>query len=179
MKIHKLYLENSSGFTLIEVLVYLSLFGIIFGGAVTSALTITQLNERNYTNLMIQEEGHFLLKKISWVLSNTTEINLPEIDSSGNSLSVVVNDNLIQLPLIFKTSLAPNANFEIVTNGGLPSALNNSNTKVTDLFFSRSIILVGDLTIEVVTVSFAINARTSSGQLLSKNFSSKNYVYPL
>ena len=56
--------KSGAGFTLIEVLVYLALFGLIMSGAVVSAYQMFEASGRNQTRAMIQEEGDFIVAKI-------------------------------------------------------------------------------------------------------------------
>jgi len=57
-------MKKHQGFTLIEVLIYLALFGILFSGLFVCAFTIIENIGRNDTQIMVLEEGDFLLAKI-------------------------------------------------------------------------------------------------------------------
>ncbi|HVU79834.1 MAG TPA: type II secretion system protein [Candidatus Paceibacterota bacterium] len=54
------------GFTLIETLIYISLFGLLLSGAVVSAYQILDGGARMKQALAVQEEGNFLLQKLDW-----------------------------------------------------------------------------------------------------------------
>src|SRR6185436_9854878 len=79
--------RRASGFTLIEMLVYLALFAILMTGTL---LTIQRLlgdvtGVRAKVNT--DEEANFLLRKISWALTGASVSN-PAAGSSGNSLTL-------------------------------------------------------------------------------------------
>ena len=57
-------MKNQLGFTLIEVLIYLALFGLVFSGLFVSAFAVIENIGRNDAQIMVQEEGDFLLAKI-------------------------------------------------------------------------------------------------------------------
>jgi type II secretory pathway pseudopilin PulG len=59
---------KNRGFTLIEVVLYIGLFGILVGGVIIAAYQLLEGGDRNQVNILIQEEGTFLNRKINWAL---------------------------------------------------------------------------------------------------------------
>ncbi len=57
-------MKKQKGFTLVEFLIYLALFGLLFSGLFCGALVIVENIGRNDTQMMLAEEGAFLLAKI-------------------------------------------------------------------------------------------------------------------
>ncbi len=66
--------EAGRGFTLIEVVIYLALIGLLFSGLFVSAFAIIESIGRNDTQIMILEEGNFLLAKIERKANSTSAI---------------------------------------------------------------------------------------------------------
>ncbi len=54
------------GFTLVEVMIYIALFGVLVGGAVVSAYQVLAGGSRNQQAVEIQQEGTFVNRKINW-----------------------------------------------------------------------------------------------------------------
>jgi len=57
-------MKKTHGFTLIEVLVYLALMGLLFSGLFVPAFMIMENIGRNDAQIMVHNEGMFLLAKI-------------------------------------------------------------------------------------------------------------------
>ena len=141
----KIHNENY-GFTLIEVLIYLGLFGLLFSGLFISALSIIENIGRNDTQIMVQEEGEFLLAKISYAVNGATSFDIP-ISSTleiANSSAVIIKENGDYLEI----------------NG---VALNNSATQIKNLIFT------GDAS-KGFKVDFILQSKTLGGQIYSQNF---------
>lgn len=73
--------KNNRGFTLIETIVYIALFGILLAGVFTAAFNIIESGGRNQNKLILKEDGDFILSKINWAISRTGEAI---IDENGN-----------------------------------------------------------------------------------------------
>ena len=81
--------NHLQGFTLIEVLLYIALLTLLFGGGVIAAYQVIEAANRTNAGVMVQEEGHFLLRKIDWALTGVTTIVSPAPPpASGPSLTV-------------------------------------------------------------------------------------------
>ncbi|RJQ34651.1 prepilin-type N-terminal cleavage/methylation domain-containing protein [Candidatus Parcubacteria bacterium] len=73
------------GFTLIEVIIYVALLGILLAGALTSAFALIDGNERNARAIQVREEVAFIQQKIRWALSNATSIS---VSADGKNLTI-------------------------------------------------------------------------------------------
>ncbi len=141
--------KYKTGFTLIEILVYLCLFSILFGGAVVSAYNLIDGNARSQTEIIIQNEGDFLIAKISWELSKVAPSTIT---------------NYIKLN---------NGNITIKENGS-DQILNNTNVSVSNLNFTES--TVSGTTTKVTNFSFTLTSITPNGVSISQDFSSQKYA---
>jgi prepilin-type N-terminal cleavage/methylation domain-containing protein len=67
---------KNRGFTLLETIIYIALFGLIMAGAVASAWELLEGGRRNQAAISIQEEGAFLTRKINWALVGASEVSV-------------------------------------------------------------------------------------------------------
>jgi len=173
--------KSQSGMTLIETLVYLVLFAIFFGGAISASYNVLEIGGRNQTKVIVQQEGDFLLAKIDWVLSGVDSINEPAAGTSGSLLSVNRVMGLVGgVPQIEAVTIGfPNGDMVIGYPNRVPPAtitLSNSNIKITDLNFEHVKSTSNDAEPESVTTTFTITAKTENGADYSQNFYSKTFV---
>lgn len=158
------------GFTLIETIIYISLFSIIMTGVLISVYTLISSNSKNMTQAMVVEEGIFLLGKIDWVLNGVENINLPI--TSDNTLSVTKSHSTI----IIKVS----GGIMSIKKGSNQSLdLNNSNVRVVcpeSKCFTHKLESSEGLNPESVAVNFTIETRTPEGQIYSQDFYTKKYL---
>jgi len=67
----------SRGFTLIEAIIYVGLFGLLIGGSMLSVNQILQASNQVNTKATVQQEEDFVLRKIHWALSGASAISVP------------------------------------------------------------------------------------------------------
>lgn len=155
--------NDRSGFTLIEVVVYLALFGILFTGAVTGAYSILESTGRNYTRAVMQEEGEFLLAKINWAVSNASTAQVPE----GGVLMATVAG----IDLEFKLS-----GTDLVLSRDAAAALPLNGSEVTinsDSLYFVDITAAGSPGIKY---GFDLAGKTSEGYEMVSSFESTAYL---
>ena len=177
MPVFQVIKKSGAGFTMIELLVYLGLFGLLFGGAVAAAYNVVETTGRNQTKVMVQEEGNFLLAKLSWVLSGAQSISSPAAGAScaapGCALSVAKWDTSIGNPLVIDLA-APDMT---LSKGGNPAqTLNNSNVGVSNLTFTHNNGSGDGITPESLQYSFTVSTKTPTGLAYSQNFSGTVYL---
>ena len=79
--------KNDRGFTLIETIIYIGLFALIFTGIFISIYPILTGAERLTKNVTTEGEAAFILSKIDYALSNTiTDTNGTITTPGGNQL---------------------------------------------------------------------------------------------
>lgn len=71
------YRKNIRGFTLIETVMYIGLFGLLMTGAVVASYEIVRSSSQTSGRNSVQEEGGFVLRKIGWALSGMESYTLP------------------------------------------------------------------------------------------------------
>ncbi len=162
--------KPSTGFTLIEILIYLVLFAILMSGAVAAAYTLFEATDRNQTKVMVQEEGDFMIAKINWALSGVQSVNAPLIGTSGSILSVNKWDAAVGGLII---ALA-GTDMEISHNGHPALRLNNPDIAIKNLVFVHN--FGGGVNPESVQASFEINTLTPNGMTVIQDFSTTKFL---
>jgi prepilin-type N-terminal cleavage/methylation domain-containing protein len=170
------HIPKKRGFTLIETLVYLSLFSLIMGGAVIAAYQMFESGGRNQTRAMLQEEGDFVEGKLSWAMSGVQTISAPGLPPSGvncatsSTLSVAKWDATVGTVVVSALS-----GYVTLSRGGSSTQpLNNTNTVVSGLTFAHC--YSGSANPESISADFTLTTRTPNGMSMSQDFSTKQYV---
>lgn len=149
-----MFKDKQSGFTLIETVIYLALFAIMFSGAVAAAYSIIESSGRIRARAVMQEEGEFLLAKINWAVS------------TAGTASVSENGHLLADGLEFARS-----GDDLALNG-LP--LNTSTVKISDLYFDD--ISVAGSGQEGISYGFDLYSKTLNGAIITASASSTVYL---
>ena len=159
---------SKGGFTLIETIVYLALYTIITLGALVAVYGLFESDAHNETAAYVEEEGDFLIGKIDWVLSDTVSVQSP-VDTGG-LLSVTHSDgSVVRIQNI-------ESDIRIQEGVARSETLNNSNVSVVDLVFIHTLSTADGLDPESVLASFTLYATTSDGHVLSRDFSTLEYI---
>jgi type II secretory pathway pseudopilin PulG len=164
---------NKRGLSIVEVMIYISIFGLIWSGAVVSIYSITESMNKNKTNSTIEEEAQFIIGKIKWALYDSSEINLPIKNTTGNKLSLEKEIDSIKTTVILKPSQnGKNIEIQIAQNTSLP--LNSSLVRVSDLKFAYEV--KNDNKTKIVIFSFDLNSTTTNGLVIQKTFKDNVYL---
>ncbi|MES2087829.1 MAG: type II secretion system protein [Patescibacteria group bacterium] len=162
--------RKNSGFTLIETLIYLALYGIIIGGTLVSVFNIFESHNRNQAKAMLEEEGAYLIGKIDWALSGANSVDTPTTNKLAiERAELPTNQN----PLTFEIT-SGNLTLTRGTNSG--EILNNSNVKLQNLTFTHVTPSEESVLPESLTATFMLIAKTSEGFEISRIFSSTKYL---
>jgi prepilin-type N-terminal cleavage/methylation domain-containing protein len=164
---------KNHGFTLIETIVYIALFGLLMSGALISAYNMFESSNRNATTVNMEEEGGFILDKISWIVSGTQSVHLPALSSSGNTLSVVMSDPSIDNPVIVQFD---GRNLSLTRGSATTNILNDTNVWLSNVVFTHNYSLGNSINPESIQITFTLNARTPNGQPMSQDFSDITYI---
>ena len=163
-------MKKSHGFTLIETIIYLALFAIVIGGGMVATYQIIQATDANYNHVVLQEEANFLLRKIDWALTGSTDVSVPSssvLESTKNS--TVYTFNICTTNLTIQTGSGK-------TCSNSPITLNSSNVTVS---LTPSIPLFQEITVsgkpdELIT-SFTLTT-VQNGRNATEAFSTTKYL---
>lgn len=73
---------SKAGFTLIETIIYIALLAFLMGAGISVAFYIIDSSQKNKTEVNVQAEGNFILRKIDWALTGATDA------TGGSTLTV-------------------------------------------------------------------------------------------
>jgi prepilin-type N-terminal cleavage/methylation domain-containing protein len=72
-----LIIVMKKGFTLIETLLYIAIFGIILVAGISAAYNLIESTTRFNNKILVESEANFVLRKLSLSLENVTAVNSP------------------------------------------------------------------------------------------------------
>ena len=161
-----IFRKNKKGVTLIELLLYLSLFIVIFGALFTSLQVFYSNKIKNRTIMEVEQQGQIVSLIISQEIRNVQSIISPGLGSSSSILSLE-HLNPANSPLSF--SLFDNK--IIINEGGDINDLTASRLKAENLSFVNNSVVDGTQTI---FFSFDLSYDSISSRneyIYEKNFS--------
>jgi len=163
--------NKAAGFTMIEILIYLALFGIMLGGAVLAAYSLLESSGRNQARAVLQEEGDFLVNKINWALSNISSVQTP----TSSSLCITELDSTIGTITIDLPAAGSDMRLtrSATCGTGTPNNLNNANVKVSGLSFVHQ---GSGTNPEQVNTNFTLSANTPTGQAVTETFQNTKFL---
>ncbi|KKW40295.1 hypothetical protein A3I46_03015 [Candidatus Kaiserbacteria bacterium RIFCSPLOWO2_02_FULL_54_13] len=131
------------GFTLIEAVIYIGLFSLLMVGAITTVYELLQGSAATSAKTMVQDEGNFVLRKISWALSSAASFSIPDsrelvvIQQSGSTVDIKLEGAKVAireswayfLPLTTENVAVSDLVFEeIPASGGAPAGVRATTT---------------------------------------------------
>lgn len=156
-------IKKNAGYTLIELLLYISLAGILlvsltmfFGMSVDARIKTQSVTEVN-------QQGALAMDYIQQTVRNATSISAPAAAASGSSLTVVVPTGSLS-PTIFNLS---GSILQVKEGSAAAISLTNDDVQVTNLTFTN---LTRSGTDGVVRISFTVS-RTNPGGRNEYDFS--------
>lgn len=94
---------DKQGFTLLELTIYITLVVGILVTATTFAWSIVNSRTKAFSVQEVQQNGRFIMEKITQAAHSASDITTPLIGIPGDSLELVMND-VAQDPIIFSVS---------------------------------------------------------------------------
>lgn len=124
-----IYKSKNKGFTLMETMIYIALFGIIMTGALVGTYNLLEGGKRNIDTAKIEEEGTFLNRKINWALTGASNV---VVSGGGTKMTITHPDLGAQSPLV----ISQTGNKMTITRGtGVEVELNNDRFHISGTTF--------------------------------------------
>lgn len=139
----------NKGFTLIEVIIYIAILAFLVGSGVAAAFYIIDSQEKNKSDVNIESEAHFLIRRIEWVMTGSA-ITSPASGTSGASLTVSKSGSTITID-------SSSGRARIDTGAG---AVPITNDRVTIQSLTFDHIAAAGSKPEAIHASFVINGTT-------------------
>jgi prepilin-type N-terminal cleavage/methylation domain-containing protein len=116
------------GFTLVEVLIYIVLFGLLMTGAVTAAYQLLQSGQQQDISFAAQQEGTFINRKLAWALGPATNVSV----AGGNVMTITRPDLGSESPLVIDAS---GAQMMLARGTAAPQFLNTPGLTLENVLF--------------------------------------------
>lgn len=147
------------GFTLIETVIYIALFGFLMTGMLIASADLLESAGRSNSHATVEDEGSFVSRKLEWALTGMTAA--PTLDTTTNcqnKLTLAKTGN--QLNLVVFQYNSGSKSIEMKEGATGPNALTTGNVSVSCLSFAA--IAAQGSGPAGVSASFTINGETFS-----------------
>jgi Tfp pilus assembly protein PilW len=145
------------GYTLVEVLLYISITVILLGVLSLFLITFLEARVKNQTISEVDSQGVQVMQIITQSIRNAQSINSPNTGNDGGSISLESADTDID-PIEFYLSSGV---IEMTEDNGTAIPLTNNRVVASDLLFEN--LSIGD-TSGIVRTSFVITHNNPSGR---------------
>lgn len=142
--------KKQRGFTLLEIILYLGLFALILSTSVLTFYNLSESNQKLGHEVLILNEGEFILSKIIWRINNFENIEEPASGQTSTRLRLVRDDS--------DYSVYQDQGIIFLEIDDEKNSLNNEGTKIENLIF-ENLDLTGDEKFFGITVSFEIQGQ--------------------
>lgn len=124
---HNIQLKR--GFTLIELLIFMVIFSLLTAVTTQVFSSILEAQKESESVSNVDQDGNFLLARLSYDIGRATSISQPALGVTGNALQLVIGASSYTYTL-------SNGNLVLTSPFGTEN-VNNFNTSVSGLSFQR------------------------------------------
>ncbi len=122
-----------AGSTLIEVLIYIAMLAAILFSTVLVFYQIVRSYNHNRSIIEVEEEANFVMRKIAWILTGASRVNVPAPNTNSSTLSID-KFNYSGNPIVVSLE---SGNATIKKGTGEPVILNSQNVSIANLLFEH------------------------------------------
>ena len=148
-------LNKRSGFTLIEVIVYVAIFAMMISFVASILFQVGDSAGSNRGRTSIEVEADFVMGKVLWAMSGASAIAVPAASSSSSTLTVS-KFGFVHNPVSFQLA---SGTIYMQRAGGSLVPLTSRNVKVAELLFTHTAEVVSQP--EAVAVRLSLAASSS------------------
>lgn len=142
--------KKESGFTFIELVIYLAMVSLITATIALLAFSITEARVRQQTVDEVINQGFWIQDTITKAIQDSESVTFPSFDTGSAILELVMSDANVD-PTIFSLSAGV---LQLQEDGGVLIDLHNDFVAVSNLYFdNRSVTSSGR---EIITFSFTV-----------------------
>jgi prepilin-type N-terminal cleavage/methylation domain-containing protein len=150
-------LRQQAGYTLIELLLYVAMIGILLSAVTYFFGAAAEARVKNQTVTEVDSQGTYVMDYMAETIRNATSISAPTIGASGSSLTLVVPVGSLS-PTVF--SLASGA-MQVKEGAGVAATLTSDDVAITS-FTVKNLSRSG--TTGIVQISFTLNRVNASNR---------------
>jgi type II secretory pathway pseudopilin PulG len=122
-------MHNQSGFTLLELLLYVSIIGTLLGALALFFGMTAEVRLRNQAVSEVTQQGQAAMETIASSVRNATAITTPATGASGSTLTVTVPTASLSPTIV----ASDGTTLTIKEGSGTAIALTNSKVRVTTI----------------------------------------------
>ncbi len=165
-----IHYNNQTGYTIIEMLLYIAVFSLIIGSILAVAISITNQRIQNQVNQEVDAQGRLVMSSITQSLRNASTINTPSVGNSSASLSLNTT-TAANNPTVYDSVIDQNVNkVRIKVGSASAEFLTSSRVSVSNLSFTNRAISGGRDSIEISFTLNYYNPSNKSTLQYQKNF---------
>lgn len=138
--------KKNSGTTLIEILIYIALIGMIVGSIILLTGAVLNSHVKTKSSLLLEENLRFAMEIIKRDIFSASDISLPLVGEGGNTATITF-DNPVNNPTIF---FLDNGAIMVQRGAGQATAIISDKVEVISLVFTRLNSAPASLKIEIV-----------------------------
>ncbi len=125
--------KQQQGFTLMELLVYISLVAGVLLVATTFAWSIIESRTKSFVVQEVQQNERFIIEKITQAVRGAADVTVPAVGVTDTGLTLASND-IAKDPVVFSLDTGTLSMSEA---GGASVVLHSDSINVTDLQFTN------------------------------------------
>ncbi len=145
---------NIRGFTLIETIVYIAILTFLIASGFMAAFYIIDSSGKNKTDVNVQAEGNFIVRKIDWALTGASSVSV-----GATTLSITKDTSAgfpaSQNPIVFSLN---GSNLQLARGAGAAATVNSSYVAIAGVggvIFTDTPAVSGKP--EAVSANFTVN----------------------
>lgn len=148
---------TNAGYTLIELLLYVSMIGILLSAVTVFFATTADARIKNQTISEVNDQGIYVMSYITQTIRNATDVTVPTAGTSGASLTLTVPTGSLS-PTVFSLSSGV---MQVKEGTGTAINLTSGKVQMTNLTVKN---LTRSGTNGIVQISFTIARINTAGR---------------
>jgi type II secretory pathway pseudopilin PulG len=146
------------GFTLVEMVLYVSLCSIILLSLATFMSSLLDSRVRSQSIAEVNQQGFQIMYMMTQAIRNGRSITTPSIGTSSSTLAVITSNALLN-PTVFDIA---SGTLRIKEGSGSPINLTNHRVSVSGLLFQN--VSSSSSTEKIIRMSFVVDYINTSGR---------------
>lgn len=155
--------QSRPGMTLVELLIYIAIAGILLGSIMMLETTIMQARQRTQAQVTVEEQGVAAMTTIANLIRNSSAVVTPAIGATGSSLSLTMPTSAVS-PSVIDVSAGI---LRLAEGATAPLGLTGGKVTATNLTINN---LTPPSAPNVINVSVTLQAAWGNNQVYSRTF---------
>jgi len=125
--------KENKGFTLVELMIYITMVAGILIVATSFAWNVINNRTKSFAIQEVEENGRFIMDKITRTAQGAQSITLPLAGATGSAMDLIIES----APVTTADFILNSEHLQMSDNGGPYLNLNSNNVRVTSLEFKN------------------------------------------